>query len=326
MSSDLREPALVFDHGSHTIKAGLCLDNTPSVILPTSHATSDREQPYHSAYDSLSLSDKSASHPVVLATDISTTYAELAKTASVFFNTFGSPSLLLEKSHLLSLYSVGRSNGISVDSGYEKTRIVQVWQGFVLNYTATTVAKGGKTVDDKLSELIRDTAQGVESEVLDDIKESCCFVDVGDGNSGGEKEYELPDGNVLKLGAGGWANTTEGLFRSDGQGLGVAEAARQTIGKCDDDLRAGMYGQVVLSGGNTMLPGYAARLQKELENGAPAGVRVNVIASPARKYAAWVGGAIAGRDSTVMKHMAVTRAEYEETGDAIIRRKFIGYS
>ncbi|KAK4167789.1 actin family [Cladorrhinum sp. PSN259] len=341
MSSDSTGPALVFDHGSRIFKAGLCLDNTPSIVEPTVTSNTTDETMYAMAYHTLSLSSSSSSfssssHPAVLANDSTTPYTHLETTASIFFEKFGSPSLLFEKSPVLSLYSVGRTNGISVDSGYATTKIVHAWQGFVVDYTATNnSSKAGQHVNMRLREvLLADDGVGLDDEdVVDDIKESCCFVsDIlkDDGSSsmddGKEKDYELPDGKVLKLKAEDCASAGEVLFRSDSWGgLGVHEAVQRTIGRCDDDLRAGLYGQIVLSGGTTMLSGYAARLQKELESNAPVGVRVNIIASPARKYAAWIGGAIAGRDSTLMKHMAVTKAEYEEAGGSIIRRKFIGY-
>ena len=47
-----------------------------------------------------------------------------------------------------------------------------------------------------------------------------------------------------------------------------------SIYNCDLDIRRDLYGNVVLSGGSTMYPGIADRMQKELTSLAPANVKV----------------------------------------------------
>ena len=47
-----------------------------------------------------------------------------------------------------------------------------------------------------------------------------------------------------------------------------------SIYNCDLDIRRDLYGNVVLSGGSTMFPGIADRMQKELTSLAPANVKV----------------------------------------------------
>lgn len=44
--------------------------------------------------------------------------------------------------------------------------------------------------------------------------------------------------------------------------------------KCDLDIRRDLYGNVVLSGGTTMFPGIADRMNKELASFAPANMKV----------------------------------------------------
>ena len=48
-----------------------------------------------------------------------------------------------------------------------------------------------------------------------------------------------------------------------------------SIFKCDLGIRRDLYGNVVLSGGTTMFPGIADRMQKELTALAPSSVKVN---------------------------------------------------
>jgi actin, other eukaryote len=48
-----------------------------------------------------------------------------------------------------------------------------------------------------------------------------------------------------------------------------------SIFKCDLGIRRDLYGNVVLSGGTTMFPGIADRMQKELTALAPSSVKAN---------------------------------------------------
>ena len=47
-----------------------------------------------------------------------------------------------------------------------------------------------------------------------------------------------------------------------------------SIYKCDLDIRRDLYGNIVLSGGTTMFPGIADRMQKELTALAPSSMKV----------------------------------------------------
>jgi len=60
--------------------------------------------------------------------------------------------------------------------------------------------------------------------------------------------------------------------------------------KCDVDIRKDMYGNLVLTGGSSMFPGIADRLQKEIVALAPSTMKVKIIAPPERKYSVWIGG------------------------------------
>jgi hypothetical protein len=60
------------------------------------------------------------------------------------------------------------------------------------------------------------------------------------------------------------------------------------------DIRKDLYGNVVLSGGSTMFPGIAERMNKELVALAPSTMKIKIIAPPERKYSVWIGGSILG--------------------------------
>merc|ERR1712107_418251 len=53
-----------------------------------------------------------------------------------------------------------------------------------------------------------------------------------------------------------------------------------------------------MSGGTTMYPGIADRMQKEITALAPSTIQIKIIAPPERKYSVWIGGSILASLST----------------------------
>merc|ERR1712210_372738 len=60
--------------------------------------------------------------------------------------------------------------------------------------------------------------------------------------------------------------------------------------KCDVDIRKDLYANTVMSGGTTMYPGIADRMQKEITALAPSTIKIKIIAPPERKYSVRIGG------------------------------------
>ena len=69
-----------------------------------------------------------------------------------------------------------------------------------------------------------------------------------------------------------------------------------------------------------MFPGIANRMEKEIASLAPSTIKIKIIASPDRKYLAWIGGAIVTSLST-FQQMCITKSEYDESGPSIVHRK-----
>nr|XP_060621199.1 actin, alpha skeletal muscle B isoform X8 [Anolis sagrei ordinatus] len=113
----------------------------------------------------------------------------------------------------------------------------------------------------------------------------------------------------------GYSFVTTGM-----ESAGVHEATYNSIMKCDIDIRKDLYANNVLSGGTTMYPGIADRMQKEITALAPSTMKIKIIAPPERKYSVWIGGSILASLST-FQQMWISKDEYEEAGPSIVHRK-----
>ena len=100
----------------------------------------------------------------------------------------------------------------------------------------------------------------------------------------------------------------------------IHEIAFNSIMKCDIDVRKDLYDALVMSGGTTMYPGIAERLESEISILAPAKMKVKIHAPQERKFSVWIGGSILSSLSTFAT-MWITKDDYEESGATIVHRK-----
>jgi len=141
--------------------------------------------------------------------------------------------------------------------------------------------------------------------------------------------YEFPNGYNDEFGPERF-KIPEALFdpsglRVPGGGamLGAAHVVTTSVGMCDVDLRPSLYGNVVVTGGNTLIQGFNDRLNRDLLNKTPSTMRFKLIAangSQERRYGSWIGGSILASLGS-FQQMWISKQEYEETGKQQVDRK-----
>ena len=253
----------------------------------------------------------------------------------MLFDTFHVPHIYATSQPCLALYSSGRTTGISVHIGDSGISVVPVYEGYGLPHGVRTSDVGGRATTDFLTKICTERGFSFtttsERDIVRDVKEKLCYVALdfeaemraAAQSSALEQTYELPDGQSIVIGNERF-RCAEPLFVPSLCGSaarGLADLVYDSIRSIDIDVRADMWGNVVLSGGSSLFPGLAQRLSKEIHALAPSSMKVKVIAPPERKYSSWIGGSIVGGLSTFASSFGVTRREYDEHGPSIINKK-----
>jgi actin beta/gamma 1 len=271
------------------------------------------------------------------------------------YETFNTPAMYVAIGTVLSLYASGRTTGIVFDSGDDVSHTVPIYEGYALPHAILRFDMGGRHLTDYLMKILIERGYSftttAEREIIRDIKEKLCYaahttpeleilndirLKLWYANQGIyqeketattsssliEKQYELPDGQVITIGNERF-RCPEPLFDPFLGGMkcsGIHATFHMSIMKCDVEMREDLYANIVLSGGSTMFPGFADRMQKEITSLAPPTMKINVIAPPERKYSAWIGGSILASLST-FQQMSISMQEYDETGPSIVHQK-----
>lgn len=305
---------------------------------------------HHAFYNELRVSPEE--HPVLLTEAPHNPKKNREMMVQMMFETFNVPNMYVAIQAVMSLYASGRTTGCVLDCGDGVSHTVPIYEGYSLPHAIMRIDLAGRDLTTCLCKILMERGHNfttsAEREIVRDIKERLCYVSLDfdadlamseDGTEGSlstnsaggglpatlaelEKTYELPDGTTLVIGNERF-RVPEVLFQPHLIGmecLGVDNAVLTSVRNCDIDVRRDLFANIVLSGGTTMFPGIAERLQQELAKELPSSTRIKVIAPPERKYSVWIGGSILA-SLTTFQQMWMTRAEYDEAGPACVHRK-----
>ncbi|XP_048742171.2 uncharacterized protein LOC125655751 [Ostrea edulis] len=241
---------------------------------------------------------------------------------------------------LLALYSYNATSGIIVDIG-ERMEILPIYDVPLIEGGTSKQCYGGQKVIESLSACLHDSVLStpIHDLILRYIMEQSCYLvtDYKDAMRKCEQDlehykttvylnnFDLPEGAALEVTHDySCFKSPEGFFNTDLWGMDypcVHTLVFQAIQSCRKDIRNSMYRAVYLSGGVTMLPGFAERLQGELQSLAPPNVMVEVHSSPQRYHGAFIG-ACKFASMEQFQHICISAEEWNKDGTKTFKRSW----
>ena len=262
--------------------------------------------------------------------------------AELLFDTYDSPTIFFGSQGVLSLYAFGKTNGIVLESGEGLTQVVPIYNGYKIENSIEKIKLGGQDVTNYLKLLLKKNGVSINSAsedlLLKEIKESVCELqstpfeefrltsnskhDQMDKKTD-EIKYSLPDGSQIPIEYERFM-ASEILFNPSIAGhdsIGIGELINSAFKKLDLDLRKQLYGNIFVSGGNTMLNGFSERLAFELGQQISNKTKLSIIAPNSKRSLLVWQGASAITNMNAFSKLWITKSEYHENGDRIFFTK-----
>ncbi|KAF2733084.1 Actin/actin-like protein [Polyplosphaeria fusca] len=134
----------------------------------------------------------------------------------------------------------------------------------------------------------------------------------------GPREDLLPVGNERFA-------VPELLFNPSDIGIqeaGLPEAIVQALGTLPEALKLAFLSNIVVVGGNSLIPGFMERLESELRMLVPDNYLLGIARADDPIKHTWLGAARFASQPDLLKHVLVSKAEYDENGSTWLAKKF----
>ncbi|KAG0421684.1 hypothetical protein HPB47_002433 [Ixodes persulcatus] len=241
---------------------------------------------------------------------------------------------------ICALYAYNTTSGIVVDLG-DRLDIVPITDGYIVEGGVTRLPYGAHKLAHHLRQALVQKRVSLFSDVdlylVRYVQQQACYVA---GNYAQELrrfhfdpdsvEKSVPIGRFFQQDCPaesvsvdvGRFQAPEGLFQPELWGLdsgGVHKLVQRALQECSMDIRREMARSIYLSGGLTLLPGFAERLQAELDILTPDTVTPKVHASPYREHMAFLGASTMASTSA-FDGVCVTLREWQQQGPACLAK------
>ena len=263
--------------------------------------------------------------------------------AQIMFEKLGFIGLDVQIQATLSLYAMGYITGLVIDSGDGVTHCIPVTEGRVNTHAIQRINIAGRHLTEYLIKLLLLRGYNFHTssdfEIVREIKERLCYVSadileerqLAKNTTVLEEDYQLPDGSWIKVGPErfecGEVLFSPYLLGKDSDGL--SEMVFKSIMASPIDVRASLYGGMLLSGGTTMLPGISTRIQRDIRRlhremrggNASSKIRIKVEDPTYRKYLVYIGAATLARIyKNNPENTWIYKFNWEEEGPRILHK------
>ncbi|OAT14205.1 actin-like protein arp6, variant [Blastomyces gilchristii SLH14081] len=106
--------------------------------------------------------------------------------------------------------------------------------------------------------------------------------------------------------------------------MGIPEIVTQSLSVLPTGLHPAFWANIMVVGGNSLIPGFMERLETELRKLASAECVVRVKRPDDAIRSTWLGAARFASNREALKEVAITRQQYQEYGSAWAGRRFSG--
>ena len=332
---------IVLDSGTYNIRCGLSGEQQPSHIIDTAEdwtsIKSINEQPC--IYGTINnwkyiqtkwlnliqneLKFDSSEHALILTEPYDITKINREKLTEIIFEEIQCPGFYISPSSLFSLLSTGRLTGCVLDLAYDCSRIVPIYEGYVLQFNSNTIKIGGQHISSNLAmnletvHKISEKYRMFNIKTVEDIKRK--YVQI-DGNNNNDIDYELPDGQILKIDYKKCIAPCCDVLMD-----GFINKVNESIMKCDKNSYQEMFSNVIVCGGTSMIDGVERRIKRDLGMIMKESVKgkdwvLHVTSPKDKQLSSWMGASIFSSLSSFSRAL-ITIKEYEECGSRIVHHK-----
>lgn len=282
--------AIILDLGA-TLKAGFAGDEEPRIMFKFSENSSPLDEGIvrdwkilekvvqeilENLHDGIFDREMAQKRCVLVAVS---PFQSREKIQDMLINHFHFGFVHVTLSSVLPLFARGLTSGLVVECGESVTFISFVVEGILQSHLTRKFCVNGRSVSEYLRKLLNNRAYSkslLDANFIDSIKSKLCYAAT-------DLDYEmrlaketvclvqkcfLSDGTAINL-SQELFECVEVFFQPSriGQSTpGLDEFIFGMIQEADVDTRANFYKHIILSGGSSLFPGFAKRLQTDIES------------------------------------------------------------
>ena len=268
-------------------------------------------------------------HSILITEPIFNSTKNKKNISEYLFENLGVASLFFGMQPVLSLLGTGRTSGTILESGDNITQCCIVKEGCSLPNTFIRNNYGGADITEYFQTLLQRRGYFFNNsstyQLVKKIKEQ--FARTKSYNEEGTEAnniFNLPDGSSIRIGDEKH-KCTDILFdlRLIGKNSSpIDKMIYDSINCTDIELRIKLFGEILLSGGNTSIKGLPQALHKEIKKRINKHIKVRLYTPQKPQNCCWIGGkVITSLDD--FKNMWITKGEWDEKGEKIFKEKTI---